>query len=89
MIGYVHNVELRRMLFDSGSSLNISPLSTLQAVGIPLDRIIEQLIEVSVFGDSVSFSIGYTQHDYRVYVSSNSVHAIDARASYHLLLGRP
>lgn len=34
MITYVCHVELRRALIDPGSSVNIMPVSTLDAVGI-------------------------------------------------------
>lgn len=43
---FVHEVELRRALIVSGSSLNIMPLLMLEVMGIPRGRIIEPLIEV-------------------------------------------
>lgn len=46
---FVHDVELRQALVKL-MSLNLMPLSTLEAAEIPRDRVVEQLIEVSGFG---------------------------------------
>lgn len=38
---YISEIELRRMLIDPGSSLNIMPLSMHEVFGIPRDKVIE------------------------------------------------
>lgn len=42
MIASICEVELKLAMVDLDSSLNIMPLSTLDAVGIPQDRIFKQ-----------------------------------------------
>lgn len=71
-----HDIEFRRGLVDPWSSLNILPLSMLEAMGIPRDHVVDQLIEVSGF--SVVGPIP----------TSTLFHIIDARTSYQLLFGR-
>lgn len=41
---YIYHVELKRVLIDTCSSLTIMPRSTLEVVGIPHSRIVEQAI---------------------------------------------
>lgn len=60
---FVHDVEQRRTLIDPRSSLNIMPPSSLEVVGIPQVRVVKQLIEVSSFGGSESFTLGYINVD--------------------------
>lgn len=78
-------------MVDQGSLLNIMSLSMLEAMGISLERIIKQLIEVSSFGGSASFTIGYINLDLtiRLMRAATGFHVIDTPTSYHLLLGRP
>lgn len=38
---YIRDMELRCAVIDLSSLLNIMPLSTLEAIGIPRDRIID------------------------------------------------
>lgn len=45
----VNGVELRRAMLNPGSSINIISLSTLDAVGVPRDKIIRQPIKVLSF----------------------------------------
>lgn len=50
IIGFVPNVEIRWGLVDPWSFLNITPLSTVEAVGIPQGYMAELSIEVSRYG---------------------------------------
>lgn len=59
LTAHIHDAELRHTLINSGSSLNIMPLSIPEVVEIPRDKIIKQPIKVSDFRDNVFFSLGY------------------------------
>lgn len=59
LIAIVHDVVFRRALIDPGSSLNNIPISILEAVGNPRDRIVEQPVEVFSFGGGASFTFEY------------------------------
>uniref|UniRef100_A0A2N9IPM6 Integrase catalytic domain-containing protein n=1 Tax=Fagus sylvatica TaxID=28930 RepID=A0A2N9IPM6_FAGSY len=47
----IKNVQVRRALVDTGSCLNLIPLSTLQAVDLPHQKIQGSPMEVTGFGD--------------------------------------
>lgn len=55
--------ELKHALIDSGSSLNIMSLSTLEALKIPRRRTLNHPVKVSGFGGKASFTIGYINLD--------------------------
>lgn len=57
---YIYYVELRRSLIGPSSSLDIMPLSTLKAVGIPQERIVKQPVEVLGFLEAAHLSIFVT-----------------------------
>lgn len=63
---FTHDVELTRALIDPGYSLNLMPLSALDTVGIHLEQIVEQPIEVSGFEGSTSFTLGYININFTV-----------------------
>lgn len=58
LISPIHDVDLRRGVVDFGSSLNIMPFSTIEAVGISRDHVVELSFEVSGFGGNASFTLG-------------------------------
>lgn len=86
---YARNLELWHA-FNPRSLINIMHLLTLEVVGIPQDRVVKHLTEVSSFGGNTSFILGYINFDLVIEQTraTSLFHVIDARTSYHLLLGR-
>ena len=76
---------------DTGASLNLIALSTLEAVGLVDRRILGASMEITGFGGSVESTEGYVQLALRVgpIVALTRFHVINAEVSYHVLLGRP
>lgn len=76
-------------LIGPSSLLKTMIFSTLKAVGIPWDTIIEQLIKVLGFRVSASFTLGYISLDLNIgpIQAATQFHVIDAWTSYHMLLG--
>lgn len=81
-------VELRRGLVDLGSSFNIMPMSTIETVGVPQDRVAEQTIELSRFGSNTSFTTGYINVNLTIkpIIAATRFYILNSRTSYHLLL---
>lgn len=90
MTAHACSVELRRAMVDVGSSLKIMPLCTLEAMGIPRDRIIKQFTEVSGFGGSASIVVGFIKLDLTIgpVQVANRCHDYRCPTSYCFLLGR-
>ena len=86
----VHGVEFKRGLLDGGASLNIMPLSTFRATGIPSEKLIPQAIDIVGFGNDMRQSIGLvtTALHLEKFQAPARFHVIDANTSYHLLIGR-
>ena len=84
-------VQIRKALVDTGASLNLIALSTLEAVGLVDRRILGAPMEITGFGGSVESTEGYVQLALRVgpIVALTRFHVINANVSYHVLLGRP
>ena len=55
----INNVQVRKALVDTGASLNLIALSTLEAVGLTSRRILGASIEIIGFGGSVESTEGY------------------------------
>ena len=87
----INGVQIRRALVDTGASLNLIALSTLEAVGLVDKRILGAPMEITGFGGSVESIEGYVQLALRVgpIVALTRFHVINAEVSYHVLLGRP
>lgn len=62
----VNEVELKRAMLDPSSSIKIVSLSTLDAVGIPRDKIIRQPIKLSSFRGNKIFIIVFVNLDLTV-----------------------
>ena len=82
-------VQIRKALVDTGASLNLIALSTLEAVGLVDRRILRAPMEITGFGGSVESIEGYVQLALRVgpIVALTRFHVINV-VSYHVLLGR-
>ncbi|KAK9943691.1 hypothetical protein M0R45_009292 [Rubus argutus] len=59
----VNGVFIRRALVDTGSSVNIVPLSVLKAAGIPTSRIVKSAVTISGFDNGSEDTMGYIQLD--------------------------
>ena len=87
----VKDVQVRRALVDTGSCLNLIPLSTLQAAKVPQQKIQGSPMEVTGFGGVTEYTIGHVQLVLRVgpIVALTRFHVVNAEAPYHVLLGKP
>ena len=89
LMATINGVQIRRALVDTGASLNLIALSTLEAVGLVDRRILEAPMEITGFGGSVESTEGYVQLALRIgpIVALTRFHVINAEVSYHVLLG--
>ena len=76
---------------DTGASVNLIPLSTLQAVGISERKIQGCPMEVTGFGRKGEYTAGHIQLWLKVgpIASLAQFHVMKTEVSYHVLLGRP
>jgi hypothetical protein len=87
----VKDVQVRRALVDTGSCLNLIPLSTLQAANVPQQKIQGSPMEVTGFGRVIEYTMRHVQLVLRVrpIVALTRFHVVNAEAPYYVLLGRP
>jgi hypothetical protein len=87
----VKDVQVRRALVDTGSCLNLIPLSTLQAANVPQRKIQGSPMEVTGFGGVIEYTMGHVQLLLKVgpIVALTRFHVVNAETPYHVLLGRP
>ena len=87
----INQIPMKRALVDTGASLNLIPLSTLQAAGISERKIQGCLMEVTGFGGRGEYTAGHIQLWLKVgpIASLARFHVIRTEVSYHVLLGRP
>ena len=62
----IKDVQVRRALVDTGSCLNLIPLSTFKAANIPQKKIQGAPIEVTGFGGAAEYTMGHIQLVLRV-----------------------
>ncbi|XP_012830541.1 PREDICTED: uncharacterized protein LOC105951637 [Erythranthe guttata] len=89
--GLLHEKKVDRMLIDGGSAVNIMPKSTLKQVGIAVEDLTRSRLTIQGFNQEGQRAIGMVRLDLTIgeLTASTLFHVIDARTSYHLLLGRP
>ncbi|CAL9008804.1 unnamed protein product, partial [Prunus brigantina] len=89
--GQINDVFIRRALVDTGSSVNILPLSVLAAAGIPLSKIVQSQTSISGFGNKSEVTVGHVQVNLKVgpIRSLTKFYVVDVDVAYHALLGRP
>ncbi|CAL8079297.1 unnamed protein product [Prunus armeniaca] len=89
--GQINDVFIRRALVDTGSSVNILPLSVLTAAGIPLSKIVQSQTSISGFGNKSEVTVGHLQVHLKVgpIRSLTKFYVVDVDVAYHALLGRP
>ena len=91
LMATINGVQVRRVLVDTGASLNLIVLSTLEVVGLTRRRILGAPMEITGFGGSAESTEGYMQLALRVgpIIALTRFHVINLEVSYHILLGRP
>ncbi|CAL2229478.1 unnamed protein product [Prunus armeniaca] len=89
--GQINDVFIRRALVDTGSSVNILPLSVLTAASIPLSKIVQSQTSISGFGNKSEVTVGHMQVNLKVgpIRSLTKFYVVDVDVAYHALLGRP
>ena len=87
----INQIPIKRVLVDTGDSVNLILLSTLQAVGISERKIQGCLMEVTGFGERGEYTTGHIQLWLKVgpITSLARFHMVRTEVSYHVLLGRP
>ena len=86
----INQIPIKRALVDTGTSVNLIPLSTLQAAGISLGNTEGCPMEVMGFGGKGEYIAGHIQlwlKD-RLIASLACFHVVKIKVSYHVLLGR-
>ena len=87
----INEVQVRRALVDTGSSLNLIPMNTLQATNISKRKIQGTPMEVTGFGGAAEYTMDHIQLTLKVdpILSLTRFHVIDSAISYYVLLDRP
>ena len=87
----INQIPIKRALVDTGISVNLIPLSTLQAAGISERKIQGCPMEVTGFGGRGEYTEGHIQLWLKVgpIASLAWFHVVKMEVSYHVLLGRP
>ena len=90
LIATINGVQVRRALVNTGALLNLTALSTLEAVDLTNKRIMGAPMEITGFGGSTELIEGYVELALRVgpIVALTRFHVINSEVSYHVLLGR-
>uniref|UniRef100_A0A2N9HEC3 RNA-directed DNA polymerase n=1 Tax=Fagus sylvatica TaxID=28930 RepID=A0A2N9HEC3_FAGSY len=84
----INEVQVRRALVDTGSCINLVPLSTLQAAGISQKKIQGAPMEVRGFGGAAEYTKGHIQLVLKVgpIIALTRFHVIDSVVPYHQTL---
>ena len=87
----IKDVQVRRVLVETSSCLNLISLSTLKAANIPQQKIQGAPIEVTSFGGVAEYTMGHIQLVLRVgsIVTLTRFHVMNFEVPYYALLGRP
>ena len=91
LMATINGVQIKRALVDTGASLNLKALSTMEAVELASKKILGAPIEITEFEELTESTEGYVQLALRVgpIVALTRFHVINSELSYHMLLGRP
>ena len=87
----INQIPIKRALVDTGASVNLISLSTLQAAGISERNIQGCPMEVTGFSGRGEYTAGHVQLWLKVgsIASLACFHVVRTEVSYHVLLGRP
>ena len=91
LASFINQIPIKRALVDTGASVNLIPLSTLQAAGISEKKIQGCPMEVTGFGGRGEYTAGHIQLWLKVcpIASLARFQVVRTEVSYHVLLGRP
>ena len=86
----INQIPIKKALVNIGASVNLIPLSTLQAVGISERKIQGCPMEVTGFGGRGEYIADHIQLWLKVgpIASLTRFHVVKTEVSYHMLLGR-
>ena len=86
----INQIPIKSALVDTGASVDLIPLSTLQAIGISERKIQRCLMEVTGFGGRGKNTTGHIQLWLKVgpIAPLARFHVVRMEVSYHVLLGR-
>ena len=81
--------QIKRALIDIGTSTNILPLPTLDALGIPREKIILEPLQVARIGSLQQSTLRHVSLDLRVRPirTPTLMHVMEGSTSYHIILG--
>ena len=86
----INEVQVKCALVDTGSCINLIPLSTIQAVEISQKKIQGAPMEIKGFGGIGEYTKGHIQLVLKVgpIIALTLFHVVDSVVPYHILLGR-
>ena len=87
----INQISINWALVDTGASVNLIPLSTLQAAGLSERKIQGCPMEVTRFGGRGEYTAGHIQLWLKVDPTASLArfHVVRMEVSYHVLLGKP
>jgi hypothetical protein len=87
----INEVRVRHALVDTGSCINLIPLSTIQASKISQKKIQGAPMEIKGFGGIGEYTKGHIQFVLKAgpIVALTWFYVVDYVVPYHILLGRP
>ena len=91
LVASINQIPIKKALVDTGASVNLIPLSTLQAAGISERKIQGCPMEVTGFEGRGEYTTCHIQLWLKVgpIASLAWFHVVKTEVSYHMLLGRP
>ena len=91
LVASINQIPIKRALVDTSASVNLIPLSTLQAARISERKIQGCPMEVTGFGGRGEYTASHIQLWLKVGLISSLArfHMVKTENSYHVLLRRP
>ena len=91
LVASINQIPIKKALVDTGTSVNLILLSTLQVVEISERKIQGCPMEVTGFGGRGEYIAGHIQLWLKVglIASLARFHMVKMEVSYHVFLGRP
>ena len=91
LVGSINQIPIKQALVDTSASVNLIPLSTLQAAGIPENKILGHPMEVTGFRGRGE----YTERHLQLWLKVGPIAfhtrflVVKIEVLYHILLGQP
>ena len=91
LVASINQIPIKRALVDTGATVKLISLSTLQVARISKRKIQECPMEVIGFGGMGEYTVGHIQLWLKVgpITSLARFHVVKTEVLYHVLLGRP